>query len=519
MTGTVKDAWSAAEGKRQPLLTRCQKYSAFTIPIICPPEGYDQQAEELQTDYQSVGALAVNSLSNKLILALFAPSRPFMRYDIPSEMQEVLGEHMSDLQAKLSVAERNSVKLLDQLSTRPRLYEAVRNLIVTGNCLMILGKDKATPMRVLGLKKYTIKRSMSGKVVEIIIKQALQFDELDKEVQTHLKQQKPEFAKYQKMDDTDPRTCESVEWFTWVQIQEDGRYKVTSYVDEHILPASYNGLYTEDDLPYRPLTWELPDGQHYGLGLVEQCAGDFAAMSALSEAELKAAILASEFRWLCNPGGMTQPEDLEESENGAAIPGVKGDVEALSAAGAGVAAGLQIVDTVLSKYVNRIGRTFLLGSSVIRDAERVTAEEIRMQANELETSLGGVYSRLAIDFQLPLAFWLARMLGVSLGDAGIKPTIITGLDALSRNADLENLKLCLMDLAQLQQVLQGPMAVVLNATALSAAVFAGRGVDATQYVNPPDVQQQLIQQQQQQALEQAAAGPVAGAAAQAQTRQ
>lgn len=512
MRGTVKDAWASAEQKRQPLLTRAQRYAAYTIPIICPPDGYDEQAQELQTDYQAVGALAVNSLSNKLILALFAPSRPFMRYDIPADVMAELGEQVADLQSYLSAAEQNSVKLLDQLSTRPRLYEAVRNLIVTGNCLLILGKDKTTPIRVLGLKKYTVKRSMSGKVVEIIIKQTLRFDELDADAQKFLRQGGPQLAKYSKMDPTDPRTCGDVDWFTWVQLGEDKKYSVTSYVDEHPLPDSFNGTYTEEELPYRALTWELPDGQHYGIGLVEQCAGDFAAMSTLSEAQLRAAILASEFRWLCNPGGMTQPEDLEQSENGAAIPGVEGDVVALSAAGAGVAQGLQIMDAVLSKYVNRIGRTFLLGSSVVRDAERVTAEEIRMQAQELETSLGGVYSRLAIDFQLPLAYWLAAMLGVKLSGTSLRPTIITGLDALSRNADLDNLKLCIMDLAQLQAVLQGPLAIVLNATAISAAIFAGRGVDSKQYVNTPETQEKLAAQQQQQALEQASAGPVAKAA-------
>ncbi|WP_397473759.1 portal protein [Pusillimonas sp.] len=512
MRSHVKEAWEAAEGKRRPLVTRCEKYAAFTIPIICPTDGYNQQSTELQTDYQSVGALAVNSLANKLILALFAPSRPFMRYEIPAGISEELGVAVGQIQSLLATAEKDSMRLLDQMATRPRLYEVCRHLIVTGNCLLILGNDRESPLRVLGIKKYTVKRSMSGKVVDIIIKEVVSFAELEIEVQQLLNQ----LPAYKHMNPEDPRTCQDVTWFTRVQLQGDGRYHVTTYVDDVALPAKYNGVYSPEELPYRPLTWELPDGQDYGIGLVEQCAGDFMALSALSEAELKAAILASEFRWIVNPAGNTQPEDLMETENGAAIPGVKDDIIALSASGAGVAHGLQLMDTVLAKYVNRIGRTFLLGSSVIRDAERVTAEEIRMQAQELETSLGGVYSRLAVDFQLPLAYWLARMSGVSLGDTGIRPTIITGLDALSRNADLENLKLCIVDMAQLQAAMQGPLEFVLNATAIADAIFAGRGVDPKLYVNPPEVQKQLMAQRQQQQLEQAVAGPVAGAAAQAQ---
>lgn len=46
---------------------------------------------------------------------------------------------------------------------------------------------------------------------------------------------------------------------------------------------------------------------------------------------------------------------------------------------------------------------FLLNSAVQRQGERVTAEEIRYVAGELEDTLGGVYSILAQELQLPLA--------------------------------------------------------------------------------------------------------------------
>ncbi|OZI20059.1 phage tail protein [Bordetella genomosp. 9] len=509
MAGTIKDAWEEGVTRRAGLVTRCELYAAFTIPSVCPPVGYDQQATELQTDYQAVGAQAVNNLANKINLALFAPSRPFMRYDVPAELAEKLEQDIPDLKGKLALAERESIRLLDQLAARPRLYAAAQHLIVTGNCLLILGKDKGDPPRVLGLKKYTVKRSLSGKVVDIMVKDDLKFDELEADVQAFLKSKD---ANYAKMDPEDPRSCGDVCWFTRVHLMPTGKYRVECYIDDHLLPQKYNGEYTAEELPYRALTWELPDGQHYGVGLVEQCAGDFAALSALSESALKAAILASEFRWLVNPAGQTQPEDLEESENGAAIPGVAGDIEAISAAGAGVAQGLQIINTVLTEYVNRIGRTFLLGSSVIRDAERVTAEEVRLQAQELETSLGGVYSRLAIDFQLPLAYWLAGQLGVKLAGSGLRPTIITGLDALSRNADLENLKACIGDMAQLADLSQGPLGTILNFTAIAEDIFAGRGVDKSKYVNDPSTQQQLRDEQTQRNVTEAAAPGVAKAA-------
>ena len=45
---------------------------------------------------------------------------------------------------------------------------------------------------------------------------------------------------------------------------------------------------------------------------------------------------------------------------------------------------------------------FLLHTAIQRDAERVTAQEIRYMAEQLETAMGGVYSLLSQEFQLPL---------------------------------------------------------------------------------------------------------------------
>ena len=42
-----------------------------------------------------------------------------------------------------------------------------------------------------------------------------------------------------------------------------------------------------------------------------------------------------------------------------------------------------------------------MARSVQRDAERVTAAEVNLMAQELENSLGGIYSILTQEFQLP----------------------------------------------------------------------------------------------------------------------
>jgi hypothetical protein len=517
MKQTAEQAWEALHNLKRPLLTRCEKYSAFTLPTLITPPGYNEQLEELQTDFQSVGAQGVNNLANKLMLALFAPSRPFFRYQIDTKLAARLQAQLKidpqGLQKLLAEAERGCIKMLDQMGVRPKLYEAMKHLTVTGNCLLILGDDpKDTPMRVLSLKRYCVKRAMSGRLLQIVIHETVRFDELDDEVQAIAKQAS---HKYASCDPEDPTTCPEVKYFTWVRWDGAANYIVTHHVDDLELPDKFSGKYTDDTLPYRPLTWELHDDNDYGTGLVEQIAGDLASLSMLAEAEVKGAILASEFRWLVNPAGTTRPEDVENSENGAALPGIEKDIVPLNS---GTGSSMQYIDNVATKYVNRIGKAFLLSSSVVRDAERVTAEEIRMQANELETSLGGVYSRLAIDFQQPMAMWLTKLAGVNLGGTAITPMVITGLDALSRNGDLDNLKLALQDLAAISGM--PPQALsVLNLTAIAQAVFMGRGVSYDTYVKTPDQQAADLQDANQAALAQQVARPVAQAVMSGQPNQ
>lgn len=481
--------WGQLDGNRRGLINRCEKYAEFTLPKICPPPGYNQNSEELSHDWQSFGAQGVNHLSNKMMLALFAPSRPFFRYQpdkaLAAEMKE-LGVDAGALAEALAQGERDAVQALDSMSARPKLYEALKHLIITGNVLMILGKQT---LRIVGLKNYVVKRNVEGKVIEGMLREELMFDELAPKVQQYLIQigmHKPERDKASKV-------C-LYKWIRWDS--KSGDYMMTQHVDATALPAEFGGKWPENKLPYRFLTWDLSDEADYGTGLVEDYAGDFASLSALSRAQIESAILSSEFRWLVNPGGMTKPEDLQNSENGAALPGMKDDIQLVQA---GKSGELAVIQNIAADYIQRIGRGFLLGSAVTRQAERVTAEEIRLQAQELETSLGGGYSRLAVDFQKPMAFWLTDEIGLSLKGSKIKPIVITGLDALSRNGDIEALKLYLSDLAavtQLPPMLQN----MLRLRSIATKLAAGRGIASSEVLLTDEEiaannQQQLEQQQ------------------------
>lgn len=500
--GNASGRWSQLDGQRRGLITRCERYAAFTLPKLCTPNGYNQNNDELAHDFQAVGPQVVNHLANKMMLALFAPSRPFFRLDADQATQseiEQAGIPQTELTAKLAEAERFAVKELDRMALRPKLYEVLKHLIVTGNVLLCLEDDSA---RVIGIKKYCVRRSLTGKLLELIIADKVVFDELEPEVQEQVR-------KYGSFEGD-----KMVTLYRWIKRNATGEYQMTQWVDGYHLPKEFDGKWPEAQLPYRVLTWDLSDDANYGTGLVEDYRADFAGLSTLSKAQVVGAVLASEFRWLVNPAGMTKVDDLENSENGSALPGSEGDVTIIQS---GKSADLQITMSMVAEYVNRIGRGFLLGAQGIRDAERVTAEEIRLVANELETALGGAYSRTAVELQIPMAYWLMGKTGIGIDGSGFTPTVVTGLDALSRNGDLEDLKLWLADMAAVAQ-LPPPLLMELKVSAIGQALAAPRRVDITAFLKSPEEKaaEQEAARAAEMETEAASAGIQAGAAVAAQ---
>ncbi|APL99493.1 head-tail adaptor [Aquamicrobium phage P14] len=499
---TAEGKWSSLEGKRQTFIGRCEKYAAFTIPKLCLPNGRSSNASSLSHDYQSVGAQCVNHLSNKLMLTLFSMSRPFFRADPSASMQQEVSEAGGDALASkmaeaLALGEKRAMKLLEQMGCRPRLYEAIKHLIVTGNVLLKLEKKG---LRTFGLKRYVVQRSHEGTLMHLLLKSEVSFSDLEPDVQEYLTAQGEGDKKRYVL-------------YNWIKRRDDGSYLEQQWVNTCLLDdPKFTGNYKSiDSLPYRVLTWDLAEGDDYGTGLVEDYEGDFASLSALSESQIQSAILASEFRWLVNPAGMTKVEDLERSSNGAALPGTPEDIKLLQS---GNGENLTIVQAIGQDYISRIGRGFLLNSAVTRDAERVTAEEIRIQATELETALGGVYSRLAVDFQLPMARWLCAMIELNLDGKDFEPVIVTGLDALSRSGEVELIKAFLMDLAALTNM---PPALlqVLKLGNVARLLAAGRGLKADDYVMSEEEQEaQQKQQAELMAQQQATEAGIAAAAQQ-----
>ena len=255
--------------------------------------------------------------------------------------------------------------------------------------------------------------------------------------------------------------------------------------------------YDEDDLPFLPLHWGLVNKENYGRGRVELFAGDFAALSNVCETSAKLVAFAANVKIFVDPSSMIDVDKFISGESGDVVAG-KG--EGITAFLPEVFKTLDALHVREEKLGRKIGKAFLMNSAVTRDAERVTAQEIRLQALELDATLGGVYTALGNQIQRPIAIRLLRHLKKDLGKLNL--TVMTGLQSLTRLVEIENWKALLADIAGVSAM--PPQAFEwVKLEKLIQVLGAGYSLDVEKIIRTEKEHEQYVAQLQAQAQAQA----------------
>lgn len=479
MEDSLKQRWDTLEGRKESLHERNEKYARWTLPYLYPLE--EQKGEELDTDLSSIGARAVNHLSNKLTETLFPSYRPFLKLEMAEDVLEELEKAkvpMSEVDKALVRGEKRVVRSLDRMGHRTAATLAAKYLIVTGNALMYYPDGKT---QVYNTRDYCVLRDLSGTVIEIVTRDMKAFETFTEEVQEHLVAMGKD-KKYEPGTD--------VTLYTQIRLEDNGKYKVKQAADLIDLEINDNE-YAKKDLPWIPLAWNLVRGDDYGRGMVEDYRGAFGAIDVLSQALVEGVISAAALKFLVNPASVVDVAELNKSPNGSYHSGREGDIVTVKA---DKHLDFQQVRQVLEDYHRQIGQAFLLNSEVTRNAERVTAEEIRKDAQELEMSFGGIYSRFTEDWQEPVAGLLLSRQDVRIGEDTIFPIIVTGLDTLSRMGDIDNYRMFADDLSMIN-ALPETLQQYLKFGELLTWVGNNRGLDYSKFVK---TEEEVIADQQRQ---------------------
>lgn len=506
---SAKERFSFLDGDRNSVLERARNCAKLTIPSILPDSGHTETTD-LDTPYQAVGSRLVNNLSAKLLLSLLPPNNSFFRLLISEDIKNQIEAQdaannqqqqqpgflqqtptntgmLSQVEAQLVKVEQQVLKQIEREALRVPTFEAIKSLIVTGNSMCY---KTEVGLKTYKLSNYVILRDFKGQPIEIILKETTTKDTLTPELLNQLGE-----------DVTDRNT---IDIYTRAVFKNDVWYEYQT-VEEVLVEGSETTYSNDKNFPYIPLRWTGVNGENYGRGLVEQYLGDFRSLEALYQMLLEASAVQARVIFGKRPGGQVDLDALNDAENGACIQGdLEQDITTLRV---DKNSDLQIPMNMVQDLTRRLEQAFLVASSVARDSERTTATEIRYMAADLEEALGGVYSLLSLEYQRPLANILLSQSKINLKQLGLDVVIVTGIDALGRNNDLERLRqfnMFLKELGSPELVLQR-----LNIDNYISMIGNALGLETNSLVkSTAQIQNEQAAQQQQQLMMQGASGAV-----------
>mgnify|MGYP005991786659 CR=1 FL=1 len=408
-------------------LTKLKTYALWTVPSAFPETEADTDSignTPIEHDYQSIGAVLVNFLAAKLAGLLFPVTQSFFKIK-PTEVLKGIAKNVfavddDTVKNELIQLENDAAAALFKNASYAQLIQMMRYLIITGNCLFkrINGK-----MTVYSLRNYAQLRDNEGTVLDVILKENWAWSSLPPVTRSiiGLPQDTP--------DD------KNIPVFTRIQrklIKGHVNYEVSQQSGGVSLGPS--SLYPENLCPYNIVVWNMVNGDSNGRGLVEDHAGDFAKLSDLSRALAVYEINACRVVNLVKPGSTVDIDYLNDSAGVGEF--VQGDPANIQALESGDAAKIQQISASLDAIFQRLALAFMYQGNT-RDAERVTAEELQMNARETEAALGGVYSQLSQTIHIPLSYQLCQevnpafITAVIAGEVELE--VITGLPALGRS--------------------------------------------------------------------------------------
>ncbi len=500
----AKAVYDALKNDRNSYETRAENCAKYTIPSLFPKDS-DNASTDYTTPWQAVGARGLNNLASKLMLALF-PMQTWMKLTISEfEAKQLVGQpdELAKVDEGLSMVERILMNYIESNSYRVTLFETLKQLIVAGNTLLYIPEPEGTynPMKLYRLSSYVVQRDAFGTVLQIVT--------LDKTAYAAL----PEDVRSSMDSGQEHKGGEMIDVYTHIYLDEEtGEYLKYEEIDGEEVDGT-DASYPAEACPYIPVRMVRIDGESYGRSYCEEYLGDLRSLENLQEAIVKMSMISAKVIGLVNPAGITQVRRLTKAQTGDFVSGRPEDISFLQLE---KAADFSVARVVSEQIEARLSYAFMLNSAVQRTGERVTAEEIRYVASELEDTLGGVYSILSQELQLPMVRVLLKQLQATqaipeLPKEAVEPTISTGMEALGRGQDLDKLERTIAAWSALAPLANDPD---INIAVIKLRIANAIGID-TSGILLTDEQKQAIMTQNAQgtAMENAAASAGAGAGA------
>lgn len=465
---TPKGFYSKFEKDRLTYEDTAERISKKTLPYVMTQKGHTSTSKMNDTTSQSFCGGLVNNLKSKMGMSLLPPSTSSFRLEPDKEALDKItqgnGDMLAEIYAKLSSVTANINKEIEAQQMRESMFELLLQLIIVGS--VVIEKVEGKGLKIHPLRNFTVDLDSFGEARAICIMEKIK-DLPDGIEPTEVKE---EYNLY---------TLIERNW-------EDKRWYITQSIEDEIVGKEVS--MKEEDLPFQYIGWTWIVGDKYHRPYAEDYIDDIESYDALSKALTQGSIISSKsLIFVDQKGNRTKMKDVAESENGDIINGRAEDVSAFQLQ---KYHDFQVTLNIRSEIKAVLSKVFLDGSSVTRDAERVTAQEIQYMAQELEkSSLSGVYSKLAKKLSKRIVEWIMKELKIKFD--GISINIITGLDALGRSQEAAKLD------AYLQRMNALGMMDMFKKTEIATRYASYDGIDVTGLMMTPAEYSQMQQQQRQ----------------------
>ena len=446
--GTAQRRYGQGQPKREPFLERARRNSQLTDPSLWPYNGAGTAGavtsggpggQDLVDPWTSFGAYALTNLTAKLTLVLFTPGQSFLKLAPSRKVLEGLveldatqrGNAKTAISLGLAAVVREMVDAIAEDGDDTVHTLSLRRILVGGTH----GFEHLENGRIRGipLDRFVNWRDKSGSLLEFVVMDPLSWETLPEDIQQLCRDQGHPGDGGSGHDEKNIAvyTHGKLKGGKWVIYQECWGAKV---------PGS-EAEYVKDACPFDFAGINFLEGEDYSRAYVDLFAGDLQYLDGGTEIITEGSAAAALFVRLVRPGGVTSKKALAEARNGEVITGDKEDVS-IPDGNKGIE--FAQLDKQIDKALDRLGRGFLLNSTVQRNGDRVTREEIRFVAQELQDVLGGFFTVLVTSYQAPYA--RKKLMGLQranrvtkLPKDQVKVTILTGAAALGRNAQLQAL--------------------------------------------------------------------------------
>lgn len=513
--GNASSRYEKLMGERGIILEAAYRNAKLTLPNLIKETKNSNDVS--QFPWQNVGSQGVGHLASNFNLSLFPSSGISFFSLLPDKIvidnlvtffkqQGMDGDaYRTKLESAAAALERKVMFMFDKLSIRAKMHKAFEHLIVTGNVLLYVGEDETF---LYPMDRYVLRRSAGGKVLEILIKEQYYPDQIpQKFLQQHF-MENPE----------DQRESFNRDIEVTTRVHYDYHSGLCFFWQEcfnKLIPDSQSSCPINAS-PFIPMRYDSNDNSAYAEGLISHLFGTLVRLDGTTQSTSIGYAAAMRLLYLIDPAASFTPDRLKKAKR---MDCFYGRADHISVVQGGKHQDLAASKVYEESLKNDLQMRFSMPIALQRSGERVTATEIQILSNQLESVSAGFFSLFASECQIPLVNRLLH-LGKKQGmptldqieefkDENGEPLIqikpITGLAALQRNDDLQRL----MQFVQiLQQLPQETIPTFLNMSELIQRISTALGVNVNNLVYSDEQiaernaqAAQMEQEQQSQVME------------------